>query len=123
MGRFLDVEQCDASEMDVTLGNAKFTLTIAGSKSDAYIAAITEARALSKRLAKRRNVETLSYEDQQQVVRLRAARCIVGWTGLKVPYSPAEAEALLEDYPTVVPMVISFSDADENFIQTSGAAS
>ena len=41
---------------------------------------------------------------------------------IKVPFSPAEADALLTEYPTLVHQIIAFSDADENFIRPCGAA-
>jgi hypothetical protein len=120
MGRFFDVdlEQAETADMDVTLAeNVRFKLKIAGSKSAAYANAMTSARALAKRMAKRHGSDALSYEDQKEVVQFRAARVIVGWDGIKVPFAPAEADALLAEYPTLVHQVIAFSDADENFIR------
>ena len=42
---------------------------------------------MAKRIAKRHGNDTLSYEDQKEVVQFRAARVIVGWDGIKVPFS------------------------------------
>ena len=126
MGRFFDVdlEQAETADMEVTLAeNVRFKLKIAGSKSTAYANAMTQARVLAKRIAKRHGSEVLSYEDQKEVVQFRAARVILGWDGIKVPFSPAEADALLSEYPTLVHQIIAFSDADENFIRPCGAAS
>ena len=125
MGRVFDVGlvEAETADMEVTLSeNVRFKLKIAGSKSQAYANAMTQARVLAKRIAKRHGSEVLSYEDQKEVVQFRAARVILGWDGIKVPFSPAEADALLTEYPTLVHQIIAFSDADENFIRPCGAA-
>jgi hypothetical protein len=124
MSRFFDddVEQHETAVMDVTLSErVRFKLTIAGSKSAAYSQAMTQARVLAKRIGKRNGSDVLSYDDQREVVQFRAARVIVGWEGIKVPFSAAEADALLAEYPTLVHQIIAFSDADENFIRPSGS--
>ncbi|MBK6602388.1 MAG: hypothetical protein IPG28_12840 [Betaproteobacteria bacterium] len=69
MGRFFDVdlEQAETADMEVTLSeNVRFKLKIAGSKSQAYANAMTQARVLAKRIAKRHGSEVLSYEDQRK---------------------------------------------------------
>lgn len=118
-----ELKQKESLDFETTVDGQKIVFKVAGTASDAYADAIDEARSLANKLRKKYGNGDLPYRLQRDVVRLRAVRCILGWTEYPVPYSPAAAEELLRDVPMLVGQIIAFSDADENFISMSAETS